>query len=132
MNKTQILLILILVISQTTIYAENVKQNDSYPQDLNYINSNRKLIENAVIIPDSNPFFGIIGSYIACWYDKDNNSTGLLPLLVKQNERLSDNQEIFLNQYLNNKDKKILVLGEKLQSEFETTEILGSPPTVSI
>ena len=39
---------------------------------------------------------------------------------------------MFLSQYLSNKDKKLLVLGEKLQSDYETTEILGSPPDVSI
>jgi hypothetical protein len=101
-------------------------------EDFYHFNSNRKLIQDAIIIPDSDPFFGIIGSYIACWYDKDNNSTGLLPLIVKHNEKLTDNQERFLNQYLINKPKKLLVLGQKLQSEYETTEILGSSPSVAI
>jgi hypothetical protein len=38
--------------------------------------------------------------------------------VVKYNEKLSDNQEIFLSKYLSNKEKKLLVLGEKLQSNF--------------
>jgi hypothetical protein len=132
MNKTYLLLIIILIISQNTIYAENQKVDNSNLQDLNHLNSNRKLIQDVIVIPDSNPFFGILGSYVACWYEKDNNSTGLIPLLVKQSEKFSDNQKVFLNQYLNNKDKKLLVLGEKLQSEYDTTEILGNPPTVAI
>ena len=132
MNKTLLILIIILLVSQTTIYAVNVREDNPLKQDLYHFNSNRILSQDAIIISDIDPFFGIIGSYIACWYDKDNNSTGLLPLLVKHNEKLTDNQERFLNQYLINKPKKLLVLGEKLQSEYEVTEILGSPPNVSI
>ena len=132
MNKTLLILIIVLLVSQTTIYAVNVKEDNPFKQDFYHFNSNRIFIQEAVIIPDSDPFFGIIGSYIACWYGKDINSTGLLPLLVKHNDKLTDNQERFLNQYLINKPKKLLVLGEKLQSEYEVTEILGSPPTVSI
>ena len=134
MNKRYIIFILILIISQSTItiYAQNIKEENPASQELNQLNSNRKLIQEVIIIPDSNPFFGIIASYVACWYDKDDNSTGLIPLIVKHDEKLSDNQEMFLSQYLSNKDKKLLVLGEKLQSDYETTEILGSPPNVSI
>ncbi|MGF3554269.1 MAG: hypothetical protein ACQXXF_03195 [Thermoplasmatota archaeon] len=132
MNKKLVILIILLLSFQTTIYAKDVKQNKHSQLDLNNLGSNRNTLPDAVIIPDSDPFFGIIGSYIACWYDKNNNSTGLLPLLVKHDEKLTSNQEIFLNQYLIDKEKKLLVLGEKLQTKYETVEILGSSPNVSI
>jgi hypothetical protein len=101
-------------------------------EDVPQPSSIRKLNEDAVIIPDTNPFFGIIGSYIACWYDIDSNITGLLPLLVQNNEKFSDLQELFLEQYMKNKDDKLLVIGEEVDSNYDTTEILGSPPTVAI
>ena len=132
MKKIFALFLIVLIITPTIIHAENVDGDALIPKELSHLDLNRKLIEDVIIIPDSNPFFGIIGSYIACWYDTDNNLTGLLPLLVQHNGKLNVHQELFLDQYLKNKDKKLLVLGKQVDSKYDTTEILGSPPTVAI
>ena len=131
MKKTYVFCIIVLIFIQTTIHAENVEDDTLILDELSHLSSIRKQIEEAIIIPDSNPFFGIIGSYIACWYDI-GDSTGLLPLLVQYDEKLTDHQEIFLDQYLKTNNKKLLVLGEQLDSKYDTTEILGSPPSVAI
>jgi hypothetical protein len=132
MKKIFALFTFILFITPVIIHIENVNGENIIPKESESLNLNRILNEDLVIIPDSNPFFGIIGSYIACWYDIDSNITGLLPLLVQHNEKLSDTQELFLDQYLKNKDDKLMVLGEQVDSKYETIEILGSPPTVAI
>ena len=132
MNKTLALFLIFLTITSITIHAEIVQEDTLIPEELSNLGSNRKVIEDAIIISDSNPFFGIIGSYMACWYDTDNNLTGLLPLIVQNDGKLTGHQEIFLEQYLKNKDKKLLVLGEQLDSKYDTTEILGSPPNIAI
>ncbi len=132
MNKIFALCLIAIIIIPTTIYAENVKEYNLSSHEISLFSSLRKIIEDVIIIPDTNPFFGLIGSYIACWYNIDNNSTGLLPLLVKHNQKLTDNQEIFLDQYLETNDKKLLVIGEELDCKYDTIELLGSPPTVAI
>jgi hypothetical protein len=132
MNKTLILCLMVLIIISPTISAENINKNNLNLKELFNLGSIRKSIEDVIIIPDSNPFFGIIGSYIACWYNSNNNSTGLLPLLVQHNEKLTDHQEIFLDQYLKNKDKKLLVIGKKLNTKYDKTEIPGCPPIVAV
>ncbi len=132
MNKIFTLCLIALIIIPTTIYAESVKEYSAIPLDLTHFSSSRNQIEDVIIIPDNNPFFGLIGSYIACWYNTNNNSTGLLPLLVQHNQKLTGNQEIFLDQYLETNDKKLLVIGEELECKYNTTELLGSIPTVAI
>lgn len=134
MRKTFALYLIILILISYTIHAENinVEEGISSTEDLSYLGSIRKPIEDAIILPDSNPFFGIIGANIACWYDTDNNSTGLLPFLVQHDGKLTDHQEIFLDQYLESKNKTLLVLGEQLHTKHDTTEILGDPPHVAI
>ncbi len=132
MNKIFALCLIAITIVPTTIYAENVKEYNLSSQEISHFSSLRKLIEDVIIIPDANPFFGLIGSYMACWYNIDNNSTGLLPLIVQYNQKLTYTQEIFLDQYLETNDKKLLILGEKLDCSYYTTEILGNPPTVAI
>ena len=132
MKKIFALWLIILITVPTITYAENVKENSLIYYELNNFISSRRQIEDAIIIPDTNPFFGMIGSYIACWYGMDDNYSGLRPLLVQDNQKLSNNQEIFLDQYLNKKDKNLLVLGEKIDCKYDTIELLGSPPTVAI
>ncbi len=132
MNKIFTLCLIGFIIIPATIYAESVKEYSAIPLDLTHFSSSRNQIEDVIIIPDNNPFFGLIGSYIACWYNTNNNSTGLLPLLVQHNQKLTGNQEIFLDQYLETNDKKLLVIGEELECKYNTTELLGSIPTVAI
>lgn len=92
----------------------------------------RKYNPDAVIVPDSDPFYAIIGSSIACWYDINNNQSELCPLIVQNGKILSDRQNLFLENYLDNPNKSCFVLGEKLVTHFNKKEILGSPPEVSI
>jgi len=132
MNKIFAICLIVFIIIPTTIFAENIKEYNHSSQELSPQSSFRKSIENVIVVPDSDPFFGLIGSYIACWYNINNNLTGLLPLLVQHSQKLNDNQEIFIDQYLEKKDKKLLVLGEQLECKYNTTDILGSPPSVAI
>jgi len=132
MNKIFAFFLITLIIIPITIHAKIVEESVFMPQGSSHLGSIRKIIEDVIIIPDNNPFFGVIGSYIACWYDKNNNSTGLLPLLIQYNQKLTENQKIFLDNYLETNDNKLLVLGEQLNTKYDTTEILGSPLTVAI
>jgi hypothetical protein len=93
---------------------------------------NRNIVEDIIIISDDDPYFGIIGSYIACWYDSFDKTSGLLPLLIQKDGYLNNNQIIFLGKYFENNNGKLLVIGEGLNSDYETKEILGTPPNVSI
>jgi len=131
MNKIFALCLIILILVPNSIYAENVEEYNPFFHKLSDVGSLRKQIEDAIIVPDTNPYFGLIGSYIACWYNVDTNVSGLKPLLVNTNQKLNYNQEIFLDKYLET-NENLLVLGEKLECKYDTTEILGSPPTVAI
>jgi hypothetical protein len=93
--------------------------------------SKKQLNEEVVIVPEGDPFFGIIGASMACWYDTPNLS-GLKPLLVQKDGELTNHQIIFLEQYLNIKNRTILVLGEHLNTTYHTTEVLGSPSEVAV
>jgi len=134
MNKKIILItFLILVISfslpNDLFYAEKISISNEY--QLNFYTTRRD-IADVVVISDNDPFFGIIGSSVACWYDFNNNSDGLLPLIVQNNGKLNNNQEKFLWSLLKSKNKELLVLGNSLKTTYKKTEILGSPPDVSI
>ncbi len=133
MHKTIIFSLIALIILSYTIQAGNISFKESNnSEDSPFLDSIRNTIEDALIIPDSDPFFGIIGTYIACWYDRANNSTGLLPLLVQDNGTLTTHQKIFLDQYLKTKNKTLLILGEQVPIPNNTTKILGQPPSVAI
>ena len=92
----------------------------------------RTSIADAVVIPDVNPFFGMLGSSAACWYDKAANTSRLLPLLIQRNGTLSDAQHRFLQTYLTSSNRTVLVLGEHFDTSYETQELLGTPPAVSL
>jgi len=92
----------------------------------------RTSIANAVIIPDDAPFFGILGTSAACWYDKAANTSGLLPLLIQHNGTLSDAQHRFLHAYMTSSNRTLLVIGEHLNTSYQTEEVLGAPPAVSL
>jgi hypothetical protein len=92
----------------------------------------RSLIAGAVIVPDSNPFFGILGTSAACWYDKETNTSGLLPFLIQNRGSLTDAQDRFLSTSLSPSNHSLLVLGEHINTSYPTEEILGTPPTVAV
>jgi hypothetical protein len=92
----------------------------------------RTPIADAVIIPDDAPFFGILGTIAACWYDKAANTSELLPLLIQHNRTLSDAQHRFLQAYLTSPNRTLLVLGKHLNTSYQTQELLGAAPAVSL
>ena len=98
---------------------------------LHTFSSTRHLAEEAVIIPEENPFFGFIGASIACWYD-NMNSSGLKPLLVQKENQLTFQENVFLKKFSKNSSISLLVLGEHINTSYETTEILGSASSVSL
>jgi len=87
---------------------------------------------DAVVVPDSNPFFSLIATGATCWYDKGANSSGLLPLLIEHSGTLTDAQHRFLRAYFNSTNRTILVLGEHLNTTYPTRELLGPPPAVAL
>ena len=99
----------------------------SYPHQ-----SIRNSLTDAVVVSDSDPYFSLISTSVACWYDNETNTTGLLPLLVHHEGNLTDSQTRFFEKYLGSIDRSLLILGDHLQTSYQTFEILGSPAAVSI
>jgi len=134
MRKIIALSLIILLIPSCIIHADYLipeKENIQSMETTTHFVSSRQSTEDAIVIPDNDPFFGIIGASMACWYDTPNISR-LKPFLVQNDGRLIDHQMIFLDQYLNKEDKKILVLGKHLNTTYHTTELLGSPSEVAV
>jgi len=97
-----------------------------------HLSSCRLIIPDVVIVPEDDPYFGIIGSSIACWYDNETNTSMLVPLLIQRNGNLSDAQQRFLGSYLPSVNSSLLVLGNHLNTIYATEEILGTAPIVAI
>ena len=123
-----LLLLLSSILIQSSIYDDTVYDPTEFPYD----RSIRSFIPDAVIVPESNPFFCLISTSVACWYDRAANTTGLIPLLVQHESKLVDAQTRFLETYFTSTNHTLLVLGEHLNTSYPTTEILGSPPAVSL
>ena len=125
-------MVLLLLFSSLPVQS-NIQDDTLYdPTELPYDRSTRSLIADAVIVPESNPFLCLISTSVACWYDSAANATGLIPLLVQHEGELVDVQTRFLETYFNSTNHTLLVLGEHLNTSYPTTEILGSPPAVSL
>lgn len=101
------------------------------PQPI-FSTSVRNSLSDAVVVADSNPFYSIISTSSACWYDTTTNVSGLLPLFVAHAGNLTDAQTRFLGSYLTPVNQTILVLGEPLTTAYPTREILGPAPAVSL
>ncbi len=134
MNKAFVVSLAILFISLNIANAVSisVEKHDFQTADvLSNLISVRNPIEDVIVIPDNNPLFGIIGSYISCWYDTIE-STGLKPMLVQHEGYLTNHQEMFIDNYLDSGNSSILVLGKHLHTAYNITEMLGLPPGVAI
>ncbi|HEC81864.1 MAG TPA: cell wall-binding repeat-containing protein, partial [Thermoplasmatales archaeon] len=125
-KKTMTLTVILLIFSTSTIAQGFLV----YKPKQTLFSHDKQASWDAVIIPDNNPFYGVLGSSLACWYNKENNETRLLPLLVQKNGLLTEQQKRFLNQYLT-KNGTLLVIGEHLNTTYDTTEVLGSPTEVA-
>ena len=95
------------------------------------IHSERKPIEDIILVPNHHPHYSLIGSSLACWYTQPN-TTGLKPLLIHNHGTLQTNQHQFLNQYLQNTNQTILALGTDITTPYQTTTLLGKPEDVAI
>ena len=92
----------------------------------------RNSIEDIVVVAESDPYYSLIGTSVACWYDNTTNTSGLLPLLIHHEGNLTDAQQRFLESYLPSTNKTLLVLGNHLKTSYHTTEISGSAPAVAL
>ena len=97
-----------------------------------YERSTRSSIADAVIVPENNPFFCLISTSAACWYDRAANTAGLIPLLVQHESKLDDAQTRFLEMCFTSTNPTLLVIGEHIDTSYSTINILGSPPAVSL
>jgi hypothetical protein len=111
-----------------------VKSDDTIwsPVGLYGSQSLRDSVADAVVVAESDPYYSLIGTSVACWYDNTINITGLLPLLVHHEGNLTDAQQRFLTSYLSSTNPTLLILGDHLQTSYQTIEILGSAPTVAL
>ena len=135
MGKISATLLIFFILSSILFNFTLAKQeNGGMEHETRFSNfsSSRNFLTNAVIVPDSDPFYAIIGSSLACWYDIEDNQTGLCPLIVQNKGFLTEHQNLFLGNYLDDFTKPLLVLGEKLTTDFNKIEIQGDPPEVSI
>jgi len=134
MKKLVAVSLTILLIFSYMVHAKSdlfEKQDVETTELLSNISSIRNPIENVIIIPDESPLFGIIGSYVSCWYNTADKA-GLKPLLVQHEGILTDHQEIFIDQYFDTNNGSLLVLGEEVDTTYNTTELLGSPLEVAV
>lgn len=86
---------------------------------------------DVVVVSDADPYFSLISTSVACWYDNETSTSGLLPLLVHHNGSLTDAQVRFLDSIFDSQNFSLLVLGQHLQTSFPSIEILGSAPSVA-
>jgi hypothetical protein len=92
----------------------------------------RAFIGDAVIVPERDPFFSLMSTSIACWYERSANTSGLLPLLVSHDGCLTAEQMRFLDSYVISSDQTLLVLGDPINTTYPTIEFFGSAPMVSL
>ncbi|MBU0498044.1 MAG: hypothetical protein KKC68_06060 [Candidatus Thermoplasmatota archaeon] len=124
-----ILTLLTIQLLVTTPPPLTAKSSPIIPSPINTY-TERKPIEDLILIPDTDPYFGIIGAALACWYTPSNTS-GLIPLLIHHNNTLQPNQQRFLHQYLNS-TSTILSLGTTCTTNYSGTTLPGNPPEVAI
>ncbi|MBN1860602.1 MAG: hypothetical protein JW840_03980 [Candidatus Thermoplasmatota archaeon] len=97
-----------------------------------HLDSLRSSLSDVVVVADSDPFYSILCTSIACWYEQSTNTTALLPFLVSQKNNLTCAQTRFLHTCYPPTNNTILVVGEHLMSSYPTIEIVGSAPEVAI
>lgn len=129
---TPVFLGFLLLISSLNVQAVGPDSTIDFPVEICGSSSLRNSVADVVVVAESDPYYSLIGTSVACWYDRTTNTTGLLPLLVHHEGKLTGAQQRFLSSYLPSTNKTILVLGDHLQTSYQTTEILGSAPMVAL
>lgn len=85
---------------------------------------------NCVIISDADPYFGIIGSSIACRYQQDNMDI-LLPMIIAEKQIITKKQHHFLTSYTARPYP--IILGNTIeQLPYKNISIAGNAPKVSL
>ncbi|MDG6217988.1 MAG: C25 family cysteine peptidase [Candidatus Thermoplasmatota archaeon] len=95
-----------------------------------YSNNSMLLLNNPdiILVSDQDPFFSILGSQLACWYNSTHQF--LKPLLLVQNHTLSSRQLDFLSTF--GPEKNLTSIGFIPENYERGTSILGSPSTISL
>ena len=131
MRKFIAIFITSIILSQVFFIFDAYAEENMIENTFLSVNSVRNTIEDIIVIPSNNPLFGIIGSYVSCWYNSEEEY-GLKPMIIHNNGQFTDLQKLFFDQYFAEKNGSILALGEQVQTGYETNEILGTATDVSI
>jgi hypothetical protein len=134
MMKAYVPLLLCSLLLISPIYQQGLGQETASGSSLELFShrSIRNSLIDAVVVSDNDPYLSLISTSVACWYDTETNTTGLLPLLVHHEGNLTDAQTRFLATFLNSSQDGLLVLGEPVMTPYQATEILGPAPSVAI
>lgn len=112
-------LILILLLSSNSVTSKNIQVNSE-------IQSLSSSYPSSILVSTNNPFYSIISTPLACRYNETKQS--LQPLLLIENERLSQKQIDFLSTIKSNTNP--MSIGFE-PNNYASTSLLGSPATVS-
>jgi hypothetical protein len=104
----------------------------STSQGLSSQHTPQRALAAAVVVSDRDPYFSIISTSIACWYESETNVSVILPLLVHEKGTLTAAQMRFLGTFLNSSENDLLVLGDALETPYGAIEILGEAPAVAV
>lgn len=132
--RTAVTVVLCFFLFISSVHVQSFEKEPSelpLPQPI-FSASVRNSLGDAVVVADSDPFYSIISTSSACWYDTTTNVSGLLPLFVAHAGNLTDAQTRFLGSYFTPVNQTILVLGEPLTTAYPTRKILGPAPAVSL
>ena len=91
--------------------------------------SSRRSTEDVVIASDTDPFYSLISTPLACWYDISPGAaepSGLKPFLIANDGELDNTQERFLTYYGAN---SLLLLGDVHE---DGTKLTGDPAKISL
>ncbi len=120
-----------LLISTVSLPGSGREVESQSSLDLSSQRSSRMTDVDAVVVSDADPYFSLISTSVACWYDNETNISCLLPLLIHHGGALTDAQVRFLDSVFDSTNFSLLVLGQHLQTSFPSTEILGPAPSVA-
>ena len=93
------------------------------------LTSSRRSTEEVIIISDAEPFYSLISTPLACWYDISPEAaepSGLKPLLIATKGKLDNTQERFLTYYSAN---SLILLGEV---DEQGKRVTGDPAKISL
>jgi len=81
MRKFIAIFITSIILSQVFFIFDAYAEENMIENTFLSISSVRNTIEDIIVIPSNNPLFGIIGSYVSCWYNSEEEY-GLKPMII--------------------------------------------------